>query len=127
MLWSGGRDWGMLDFGGVRSDGRGLRDRRVMRGMGGGDPPCQGGRPVNGPGDRVIRVGDILKVCCMNVRGCNKEEKREEIGVMFKDEGIDILAVCETKLKGKGWVQFGVSRELMSGVNERVRAKRGWV
>src|SRR5215469_6455729 len=61
----------------------------------------------------------------MNVRGCTKEEKREEIRVMFKDEGTDILAVCETKLKGKGWVQFGGSRGLMSGVNERVRAKEG--
>ena len=59
------------------------------------------------------------------MRGCNKEEKREEIGVMFKDEGIDILAVCETKLKDKGWVQFGGSRGLMYGENERVRGKEG--
>ena len=94
-------------------------------GLEGGAPSGQGGRPMNGPGDREDRVGGILKVCCLNVKGCNKEEKREEIGIMFKDEGIDVLAVCETKLKGKGWVQFGDSKGLMSGVNERVRAKEG--
>src|SRR5215469_9411442 len=91
-------------------------------GLGGGALPRLGGRPVNGPGDPGSRIGGILKVCCMNVRGCNREEKREEIGVMFKDEGLDILALSETKLKGKGWVQFGGSRGLMTGVNERIRA-----
>src|SRR5215470_5224123 len=115
----------MLGFGGVRGDGRGLGGRRVAEGWGGGAPPWLGGRPVNGPEDRLSRVGGILKVCCMNVRGCNREEKREEIGVMFKDEGLDILAVSETKLKGKGWIQFGDSKGLISGVNERVRAKEG--
>src|SRR5215469_8772354 len=107
----------------MRGGGEESEDREV--GLSGGALPRLGGRPVNGPGDQGGRIGGILKVCCMNVRGCNKEEKREEIGTMFKDEGIDILAVSETKLKGKGWMQFGESKGLISGVNERVRAKEG--
>ena len=41
---------------------------------------------------------------CMNVRGCNKENKKVEVGVMFENEGLYILAISESKLKGKGWV-----------------------
>ena len=42
---------------------------------------------------------------------------------MFVVEGLNVLAISESKLKGKGWVQFGAVRGLVSGVNERVRAK----
>ena len=45
---------------------------------------------------------------CLNVRGCSTiESKRCEIGCMFGRRGMDVLALCETKMKGKGEVAFG--------------------
>ena len=44
----------------------------------------------------------------LNVRGCSSiENKRSEIGCMFGRRGMDVLALCETKMKGKGEVAFG--------------------
>ena len=49
-----------------------------------------------------------LVVGCLNVRGCSTiESKRCEIGCMFGRRGMDVLALCETKMKGKGEVAFG--------------------
>ena len=57
----------------------------------------------------------------LNVRGCSSiESKRCEIGCMFGRRGMDVLALCETKMKGKGEVAFGE----VSGV-ERGRAREG--
>ena len=43
-----------------------------------------------------------------NVRGCSTiESKRCEVGCMFGRRGMDVLALCETKMKGKGEVAFG--------------------
>src|ERR1700755_24155 len=50
----------------------------------------------------------ILKVGTLNVRGVNKEEKREEVGIVMKEKGFDVLALTETKLKGKGEISFGM-------------------
>ena len=61
----------------------------------------------------------------MNVRGCSTlESKRCEIGCMFKDRRMDVLALCETKMKGKGERVFGEIVGRVSGV-ERGRAKEG--
>ena len=43
-----------------------------------------------------------LVVGSFNVRGCSSiESKRCEIGCMFDSRGMDVLALCETKMKGK--------------------------
>ena len=42
---------------------------------------------------------------CLNVGGCSTiESKRCEIGVMCGKRGMDVLALCEMKMKGKGEV-----------------------
>ena len=49
-----------------------------------------------------------LVVGSLNVRGCSTiERKRCEIECMFDRKGMDVLALCETKMKGKGEVAFG--------------------
>ena len=67
----------------------------------------------------------ILKVGTLNVRGVNKEEKREEVGIVMKEKGFDVLALTETKLKDKGEISFGMYKGIYAGVNERVRAREG--
>src|SRR5678816_3475932 len=57
---------------------------------------------------------------CIRDRG-----KREEVGLVCKERGIDICALSETKLKGKREEWFGSYRGLVSGVSERVRAREG--
>ena len=61
----------------------------------------------------------------LNVRGCSSiESKRSEIGCMFGRRGMDVLALCETKMKGKGEVAFWEVTGRVSGV-ERGRAREG--
>ena len=61
----------------------------------------------------------------LNVRGCSSiESKRSEIGCMFGRRGMDVLGLCETKMKGKGEVAFGEVTGRVSGV-ERGRAREG--
>ena len=52
-------------------------------------------------------------------------EKREEIGRLFESRRLDVMALSETKVKGRGEVDFGNVSGRVSGVNERVRAKEG--
>ena len=60
---------------------------------------------------------------CLNVRGCSTiVSKRWDIGCMFGRRGMDVLALCETKMKGK--VAFGEVTGRVSGV-ERGRAREG--
>ena len=59
------------------------------------------------------------------MRGCSKSvSKRCEIGDMFQKRRMDVLALNETKLKGKGEVLFGGVTGRVSGV-ERGRAREG--
>ena len=53
-------------------------------------------------------AGRLTSSCgVVNVRGCSSiESKRSEIGCMFGRRGMDVLALCETKMKGKGKVAF---------------------
>ena len=62
---------------------------------------------------------------CMNVRGCSTlESKRCEIGSVFVKRKMDVLALCETKMRGKGEVEFGEVIGRKSGV-ENGRAREG--
>ena len=59
------------------------------------------------------------------MRGCSTiESKRCEIGCMFGRRGMDILALCEIKMKVKREVAFGEVTGRVSGV-ERGRAREG--
>ena len=63
---------------------------------------------------------------CINVRGCSTiESKRCEIGDMFISRGMDVLALSETKMKGKGEVSFGEMSGRISGVATGERAREG--
>ena len=41
----------------------------------------------------------VLRIGCLNVRGCNEVEKGDEIGSMFEECKLDILGLNETKLR----------------------------
>ena len=59
------------------------------------------------------------------MRGCGtNEDKRCEIGRMFERRKLDVLALNETKMKGKGDVMFGRVRGRISGV-EGGRGREG--
>ena len=61
----------------------------------------------------------------LNVRGCStNEDKREMIGRMFVKRKLDVLALSETKMRGKGEVEFGSVFGRRSGVI-RGRAREG--
>ena len=57
------------------------------------------------------------------MRGCStNEDKRCEIGSLFEDRKLDVLALSETKMKGKGESVFGAVKGRISGVmNGRAR------
>ena len=57
------------------------------------------------------------------MRGCStKEDKRCEIGSLFEERKLDVLALSETKMKGKGESVFGAVKGRISGVmNGRAR------
>ena len=59
------------------------------------------------------------------MRGCSTiESKSCEIGCMLGRRGMDVLALCETKMKGKGEVTFGEETDGAFGV-KRGRAREG--
>ena len=61
----------------------------------------------------------------LNVRGCSTNEvKREMIGRMFVKRKLDVLALSETKMRGKGEVEFGSVYGRRSGIS-RGRAREG--
>ena len=81
------------------------------------------GRTIRGP--LVLIKDGWSEDSSMNVRGCSTiESKRCEIGCMFGRRGMDVLALCETKMKGKGEVAFGEVTGRVSGV-ERERVREG--
>ena len=60
-----------------------------------------------------------LGIGSLNVHGCGMSEgKREEIGSMFVRRKMDVLALSETKIKGKGEVRFGSVIGRVSGVED---------
>ncbi|XP_071512709.1 craniofacial development protein 2-like [Panulirus ornatus] len=66
-----------------------------------------------------------LRLGCQNVCGCNQDVKKGEIGSMFEERNLDVLALSETKLKGKGEEWFGNVLGVKSGVSERTIAREG--
>ena len=66
-----------------------------------------------------------LIVGAWNVRGCSgSEENKGVIGDVFDERGLDVLALGETKIKGRGEVNFGKVRGWVSGV-ERGHGREG--
>ena len=58
-----------------------------------------------------------LVLGCLNVRGCSTLEwKKCEIGSMFVRRKMDVLALSETKVKGRGEAVFGEVTGRVSGV-----------
>ena len=75
--------------------------------------------------DRRACTSKTLKLGVLNVQGCStSEEKREEIGNMFRKRQLGVLALSETKMRGKGEVVFGGVGGRRSGI-ENGRAKEG--
>ena len=65
-----------------------------------------------------------MKMTCLNVQGCNDPTKRECVGRMFEERGLDVLVLSETKLRGRGEWTFGNVVGRASGVSSG-RAKEG--
>ena len=59
-----------------------------------------------------------MKIACLNVQGCNDPAKRECVGSLFEENGLDVLVLSETKLKGRGERTFGNVIGRVSGVSE---------
>ena len=77
---------------------------------------------AHGQNGRKVRK---LTVGCLNVRGCGADEKKCMIADMFKERKMDVLALSETKVKGKGEREWESERLVVSGVSERCRAREG--
>ena len=58
-------------------------------------------------GEGMVRHPRTLRLGSLNVGGCGVEGRMEEIGSMFERRRMDVLALSETKLKGKEEVMFG--------------------
>jgi len=86
---------------------RGQKEKEKKSTAGGGNSPC------------------VLKIGSLNVRGCSTDEgKRCEIGSMCERRKLDVLALSETKMKGKGEAMFGNVKGRISGVMDG-RAREG--
>ena len=72
-----------------------------------------------GKGKKKLSLGTL------NVRGCNMSEKKCMIVDMFKERKLDVLALCETKVKGRGVLEWEGQHVIVSGVNERCIAREG--
>ena len=59
------------------------------------------------------------------VRENNDTMKREELVDIFKKEKFELLALMETKLKGKGEVSWPGVNVIIAGVQEMERAREG--
>ena len=58
-----------------------------------------------------------LKIACLNVQDLNDPAKRECVGRLFEERGLDVLVMSETKLRGKGERSFGKVVGRVSGVS----------
>ena len=76
-------------------------------------------------GEGRVTSSQALVLGSLNVRGCSTiESKRCEIGSMFVKRKMDVLALSETKMKGKGEAEFREVKGRISGI-ERGRAREG--
>ena len=60
-----------------------------------------------------------------NVREINRNAKREEVVDVFKEGKFQLLALTETKLRGKGEVSWSGVNGIIGGVQEMERAREG--
>ena len=51
----------------------------------------------------------------MNVKGCNDPARRESVGRVVEERGLDVIIVTETKLKVKEKFEFGKVTGRVSG------------
>ncbi len=51
------------------------------------------------------------------MRGCGKDEKKCMIIDVFKERKLDVMALCETKVKGEGVQEWEGQRVIVSGVS----------
>ena len=58
------------------------------------------------------------------MQGLNDPAKRECVGRLFEERGLDVLVMSETKLRGKGERSFGKVVGRVSGVSESERWAR---
>ena len=95
---------------------------------GAGNPPTVNllpkKRKTEERGKRGFKYPRILRMGCLNVRGCNEEQKKCEIEEIMNKRDLDVFALNETKLRGKGEEFFGRRLGYKSGVN-RGRAREG--
>ena len=70
-------------------------------------------------------MGQGLTVGTLNVRGCNVDVKKCMVVDMFKERKLDVVVLTETKVKGKGECEWEGERVVVSGVDERCRAREG--
>ena len=70
-------------------------------------------------------MGLCLTVGTLNVRGCSIDVKKCMIADMFKERKMDVAVLTETKVKGKGESEWEGERVVISGVDERCRAREG--
>ena len=71
----------------------------------------------------MVKLPQSLNIGVYNVRGCSTNEvKKSEIGKMLLRRRLDVCALSETKLKGRGDVIFG---EVVGRVSGEAGGK-GW-
>ena len=76
-------------------------------------PRCQ----TKGKGQERVMPPKSLNIGVFNVRGCSTNEvKKSEIGKRFLRWRLDMWALSQTKLKGRGEVMFGEVVGRVSGV-----------
>ena len=84
---------------------------------------------ANALGNWRRREGECLDGLCRigvwNVRGLNDECKRLNVVQIMNDRGYDVLALSETKLKGKGEIDWEGVKGIKSGIVGRERAREG--
>ena len=72
--------------------------------------------PVGEMRERRVKPPQSLNMGVFNVRGCSTNKvKKSEIGIMFLRRMLNVCALSETKLKGRGEVMFGEVGGRVSG------------
>ena len=66
----------------------------------------------------ITRRNYINRLSTWNVRGINDTTKQEEVVDIFKKGKFELLALTETKLKGKGEVSWSGVNVIIVGVQE---------
>ena len=76
-------------------------------------PPC------------IIRGNYVNRLGTWNIRDINDTTKRDDLVDIFKKGKFKLLALTETRLKGKGEVSWGGVNVIFTGGREMERAREG--